>query len=264
MKRVFGMIALAALAAVALADWRGAFDDAFFAHRASAPASMPTGLVAHWKMNDDAANTTVEDSAGDFDGVSEGQNTANMSVAGKIGKALYFSGVTEGVGDYISTTYLGVPGTAHRTATAWFRFNGESFAWNCLMAYSDGERTSQQNEYNAILSDSGKFCWQIGYGTKDAAESVHTIATNTWYFMARTYDGATMYDYINCELDGSNTVALKSVTNVATPFTIGWIADKSGWAAGWVGAIDDVRFYERCLTTQEIALIYNGGAGTED
>jgi hypothetical protein len=218
----------------------------------TAPASMPTGLVAHWKMNDDAANTTVEDSAGDYDGVAT-SNTALLTIAGKIGKAFYFSNT-----NHVRTSYLGVSGAGPRTMCAWFKYDG---AWANEAGMGYGYVTSTPRMFVEVRFDQVKKKISIEWAWDN-----HTMnslwPTNVWAHFAFAYDGKTGFSYLNGVLDKSEAENLVSTTNVTHPFCIG--AAPSGYVPTFIGAIDDVRFYERCLTTQEIALIYNGGAGTED
>jgi len=49
------------------------------------------GCVGHWKMNDNAADTIVEDISGNGNDGTAQRNTEDMSVAGKINEALSFS-----------------------------------------------------------------------------------------------------------------------------------------------------------------------------
>ena len=58
-------------------------------------SAIPTGLIAHWPMDDNAANKTVLD-AGDnhLNGAAQ-RNTSSLTTAGKIGTALAFNGTTD-------------------------------------------------------------------------------------------------------------------------------------------------------------------------
>ena len=58
---------------------------------------VPTdGIVAHYKMNDDAADRVVIDSKGGNNGVSA-NNTDTMSAVGKINESLEFNGVDDSI-----------------------------------------------------------------------------------------------------------------------------------------------------------------------
>ena len=82
--------------------------------------------VAHWPLQDDAANTTVEDAGGSYDGTLQGgSNTADLSTTGPttwLPKALAF----DGVDDFLD--FGGTVGNFTSTATlvAWVQINTAS------------------------------------------------------------------------------------------------------------------------------------------
>ncbi|MCK5591091.1 MAG: hypothetical protein KAI72_03970, partial [Candidatus Pacebacteria bacterium] len=71
--------------------------------------------IAHWKMNDNAASTTVADAMGNHDAGAQ-QNTSVLTATGKVESALTFNGTT----DYIETAAdIGVSGAGQRTISLW-------------------------------------------------------------------------------------------------------------------------------------------------
>ena len=74
------------------------------------------------------------------------------------------------------------------------------------------------------------------------------LAANTWVHLAATYDGATLRLYVNGAQVGSRAVT-QSMALSAGPLQIG---GNAVWGEYFSGLIDDVRVYNRALTSAEI------------
>jgi hypothetical protein len=102
-------------------------------------------------------------------------------------------------------------------------------------------------------------------GSAIASSSCGTtvLQTNTWYFIAATYDSSakTVHLYINGVDDGatvySGTVPASLFINTSEHVVIGDTVN--GSFANFNGQIDDVRIYNRALSAAEIAALYGGG-----
>lgn len=74
-------------------------------------------VVVSWRLNDDAANTTVLDGEASNNGIlTGGNNTEDLSVAGIIDKGLDFDGTNDFV---ISTNDTGITGSQNRSISFW-------------------------------------------------------------------------------------------------------------------------------------------------
>ena len=82
---------------------------------------LKVGLVAHYKLNDNAATTNIIDSVSDHDGTAT-QNSSAMTVAGKIGTAIDFNGTTDEV--EIPSDYMWSPGVGGCPIAAWVKTSG--------------------------------------------------------------------------------------------------------------------------------------------
>lgn len=82
------------------------------------------------------------------------------------------------------------------------------------------------------------------------------IATNKWYQIVGTYDGADIKVYINGVLKGTNNVGKFVIGTHNNPLYIGanYYADSVG--ASFKGLIDDVKIYNRTLPGEEIVSSY--------
>ena len=81
------------------------------------------------------------------------------------------------------------------------------------------------------------------------------MATNTWYHVAVTYDGATVRFYLDGALDASPPAASLRFGVVNEPLILG--ADLPGGHEFFPGAIRDARLYGRALSGSEILALVN-------
>ena len=80
------------------------------------------------------------------------------------------------------------------------------------------------------------------------------LQANSWYHAALTYDGTLFYSYLNGSLSGS--VAYDAfIPNGDGWASLGFRFDGGG--SGFDGAIDDVAFYNKALTLDQIQAHYN-------
>ena len=105
--------------------------------------------------------------------------------------------------------------------------------------------------------------WRFGSRTSDAGVALgwdHTVgsthfvldapgpATGTWHHFAITFDGSTLQIFVDGALSKSAT-GLSKISYDTSPFRVGCRADGNNVFAG---SLDEVRFYSRVLTQNEI------------
>jgi hypothetical protein len=95
------------------------------------------------------------------------------------------------------------------------------------------------------------------------AEYTTALAADTWYFVAGTYDSATINLYVNGELVAS-TPDTRDISSGAA-FTVGGgniVEDDhaTSYFGYFLGGVDEVAVWSRVLTAPEILKLYNGGA----
>ncbi|MBN2015641.1 LamG domain-containing protein, partial [Candidatus Dojkabacteria bacterium] len=205
--------------------------------------------TAYWKMNDNSANSIVDDSIstnnGTFVGSSGGSDnyTESHSVEGKINSALEFDG-----NDHIDIP-LGSPTLPFSIA---FWVNPDS-------ATPVGMFDTAPSQQNVIRNyEEGKVEW---WG--DDPEVTLGLSASSWQHVAFVfyYDGNRKIDYYkNGSYQGTSTGGTSS-TFAWSAFNIGNINNGS---AGWFsGDIDDFRIYNFALDSYKVSALYNSGAGTE-
>src|SRR5262249_27000799 len=92
--------------------------------------------------------------------------------------------------------------------------------------------------------------YQESYGTS-------ALATNTWTFLAATYDGATMRLYVNGNLVSSNA-GTGSILTSNNPLQIG---GDNLYRHYFHGLIDNVRIYDTALSQSQIQADMNTPVG---
>ena len=214
--------------------------------------SLGYALVGDWKLDDNAANSTVVDTSGNSnDGTfySNGSedNTANHSVDGANGRALDF----DGVDDYV---YFSNPPSLNEfnklTVTAWIKPRSfPSFArivekniWDAgsfvLMVYSDNP--------------------QIQFGVSNQEDNRKTVTMNSevplnkWAYIVGSWDKEQMKIYFNGREDATpvdQSGFISSTKGVR-------ISDNSSTFDGY---IDQVRVYKDALSTSQVKQQYYTG-----
>jgi hypothetical protein len=231
-------------------------------------AAILPGPLCHYKMNDAAANTNVDDSRDIAEGTlssNVGNNTENISTEGKINGALDFNGTDDYAGDYVECgtgTALDVVNAPfsisvwiypHVNRSQMIAFKGSaSQGWLLVTNRSGG---------NDIDLGKGGICDQsVGY----------TFSANTWYHIVAVQNfagGSPSYVeyYINGEDIGGYNETTPYYTSAGVSQRIGGKFEyhEGGTLYDFDGKIDDFRLYNFALNQTQIDFLYNSGNGTE-
>ena len=218
------------------------------------------GLLTHWKMNDNAANTTVADSSANANTGTAYANTQGIHVDGKIGGALSFDG---GNNEWIESTYncsiYGLNGNPSLTIAAWIRNNATSNGWLRIVGWGqyDGDGTQINLGYNP--PNDHKVCFTRYY--RDLKSG---ITDTNWHHYVGTYDAGTGLGIFY--VDGIEVTRDTGFGPQYIQDTKFYVGGHGGWdeSLSFRGSVDDVRIYNRPITSNEVSAIYNGGAGTEN
>ncbi|HOI38766.1 MAG TPA: LamG domain-containing protein, partial [Bacillota bacterium] len=240
----------AATTAEAIADGR------IVTHRGSAPP-----LVGHWKLNDNAASTTVVDATGNgHDGVASA-NTDTLTTTGKINAGFNFGG-----SDYVLVAdHADFSAMTAGSWCAWFK-------------------TTHTNQHMLLTKFGSGYEWylyQLATGTiglrvfSSSTTAIYldiqtTAAFNdgSWHHVVAVWDGSLTPAGLFLYIDGEEVAVTRSSagTFVSVPDTGEdvWIGALGNNTQNWNGQLDDVRIYSRALTYGEALKLYNRGGGTEE
>ena len=217
----------------------------------------PSPPLCHWKCNDNADNQIVVDSMGLCDGQTE-FNTDTYSVNGKINKAL---NVYEGA--YLVNTAI-VPLKLPYSFSTWFKVAKLPSAYGSLVSIFHEET------FITIIAGTGLYLGtdnKIKFDAKNTAGSTTTIESNnaisvdTWYHVVGLID-----ENMNLSMYVDNVLQNDEKQRTGTKQTagIGFLATSVINFGGGDITVDDMRYYQRIITPNEIDLIYNDDVGTEE
>jgi len=221
----------------------------------SAWADLEDGLIAHWKLDGNA-----NDSVGNNHGIVHGA----ILTEGISGQAYYFDGVGEWYGEGDST-FIEIDGNGTYdvyTISLWFKtsFSGPLFsdAHGALGGGSgthgspDIRVTNNGQVYIACEGNIGRIFSSEGYNDNQWHHVVGVVNSNT--NMVRLYvDGS----YAG-ETDGYNADPL-NLDNGGDSNNRVEIGARTRKNTYFKGTIDDVRIYNRALSSEEIQQLYQDG-----
>jgi concanavalin A-like lectin/glucanase superfamily protein len=226
-------------------------------------AAAPTsGLVGEWKL-DESGGTIANDTKNGYDATVFG---GAAFVAGKLGNALNLNNGTAGTGG----KYAEMPSNAtldnvqegNYTISAWFY--PYSIPPNTVVENKNWAIVNKQGLHMGLVYESGGTFAARHWITGDVLEWVHSAAypVNAWYHVvsAVSKTAGTVKLYVNGNLEGTASFAPGTAAREynAVPFKIGkgrveWVAD---------GKVDQVRIYNRELSSAEVSDLYGETIGT--
>jgi hypothetical protein len=220
----------------------------------SAAESLSNGLVGYWKLDENTGTSTADSSGNGFTGTLT--NSPTWTSAGKFGSAVSFDGAQVSNSDVIDMGDQTALELSTFTISAWVYRSG-ACAFSTCPIFDKG--MSGNIGYSLELADS------IGYKARlsirdglQAVTGTTTIATNTWYHIAATVSGSTIKLYVNGILEG------QAVQTVQTNFgneTVKIGNRNSGNDITHNGRIDDVRVYNREISSTEVLALYDWAPG---
>ena len=214
-------------------------------------AELADGLIEYWDFDGDYA--AALDASNDGVLAVTGTGSATF-VAGKFGSAVDLENSTDNqavinVGDPAEFAFEG----SSMTISAWYTTESLYTGWNTLM--SQGEGANWRIARHATSNTNFKYSL-AGPGSVPAKIDQQD---GSWHHVAVTHDAlgeVTMYiDGVAAGAIG--TWALGNGSGLA--MQIGGNAQAAN--RGWDGNIDDVALWDRALSPEEVAMIWNDGDG---
>jgi hypothetical protein len=197
--------------------------------------------VAAYSFNE-GTGTAVNDASGKGNTGSIG--SAAWTIAGKNGGALSFNG-TDALVTVPDSPSLDL--TTGMTLEAWVDPAAANGLWRTVIF-----KERPGGMLYSLYANDGGANRPVGQlflaGAEQNAEGTATLPLDTWSHLAATYDGSSLRLYVNGSL---STTFLVSGALAATADALR-IGGNTIWGEYFRGLIDDVRVYNRALTSSEI------------
>jgi len=216
---------------------------AAFAH-----ADITSNLTAWWKFDEGSGSTAVDSSGSGKNG---NETNSPSYVAGKIGAhALSFNGSTS----YVDIPSLTVTYSAF-TVSAWIKPSNINNGDNPRIV-ADDHTDSDDKGFQLMYNNGGATgFFDVGNGTTEGrATWSQQLANGTWYLYTGVYDGSYVYAYINGVLVATTSYSGGAIAAGSVDVNIARNAQYSG--DYFPGAIDEVRIYNRALSSTDVAQLY--------
>jgi len=204
-------------------------------------------LISYWKLNDNA-----EDEIGDNDGTVSGATY----IDGRDGRGLSF----DGSNDYVDFgTSNDFKSTEEITLSAWVNI-GEFATWRSFV----GSLWDTGSTESGYYLGTGGTANAVGFylktenmaGNNWGNAVVSNLELDTWYHLVGTYDGQTIKLYVDGQLVASdNETGNLDYTPETNGLFLGRYYDDNE-DFYFDGSIDEVRFYNRAITLEEVGTLY--------
>ena len=201
------------------------------------------GLVAAYNFNEGAGSTVTDRTGLGHAGTIAG---ATWTTQGRFGGALTF----DGVNDWVTVADANdLDFTAGMTLEAWVypTAMGNGSWRTVLLKERPGGET--YNLYAHATNVTATYVVRAAQPSVPLdARGPSPLAVNTWTHLAATYDGSTLRLYVNGTEVGTRTVAGPLLTSSG----VLRLGGNSVWGEYFSGRLDEIRIYNRALTTAEI------------
>lgn len=221
--------------------------------------------VGYWRLDEAAGSTVAVDAVGSFDGAYDATGAGNYQ------PGVFTFGAATGI-PYETDKAVVVTNGARVTIPYALELNPYGpFAAEAWI--NPTSRSADSGDYRTIFSSEGSgvggpigwllyqqpnhtFAWVVfadNWVSSFIGDPLDIIEANTWYHIVLQYDGSLFYIYVN----GRETVSQAYpdfIPNRNGMINLGWRSDND-WKP-FAGTIDDVAFYNKALTPDQIKTHY--------
>ncbi len=257
-------------------DFNGSIDDVKIYNYARTPAQVAWDYnkgapIAHYKF-DECSGTVAHDKSGNgYDGtISIGATGAQSAVGtctdsdtahawynGRTGKykaSLNF----DGTDDYVyGASNLGISGDVEFTMCAWVYWAGDNWSSN-YPSFMGNNSTGVTNQGLSFTVNSGRPAIDFWV---NRFRATNALSVKTWYHICGTKTpgiiGSTSKIYVDSKLVSGAVEGTNTTPNITNSVSIIGRLDATRW---FNGKIDDAKFFNYALTSEQIKLEYAGSA----
>lgn len=207
-------------------------------------------LLLHYKLDDNAGNTTVVDSAGTSNGTASA-NTSSLSSTAKLDSGSFSFNVSPGTN--VNTNYVWLGSNPNFTLSAWVTL-GSHAADN----YSIVSSYNGQPGFLSIGVNNGDRATCTAYDTASnpigaTANSFGGLGDGAWHLVTCSLNGTSLTLYVDGVVVGTDSNSLFNSNmhdSNSDPLIIA--GDEAGARYLWPGKIDDIRVYTRALSADDV------------
>lgn len=225
-----------------------------------------TNLLAWWAL-DETSGTRQDSHTGNYDMSVQGTPSYTPGKKGNAGTV----SVTNGAGSYFyytdSGNALDCPAGSSITACAWVYLSSMP-SNNAYPVNRWGEGSSNNSDWGFNIYNNGRLEFSAGRNSAqtNATTGAGVITASAWYFITGIFDhtvGTYGTVYISANNGAQTSAALTSakVAGSGLPVSIGDLSHTRSTYGNMSGAVDEVCVYQRVLTSDELAWLYNEGNG---
>jgi len=232
---------------------------------------LSEGLVGYWKMDessDGSGAVTRVDSSGNGNDLTDNNTTA--SGAGKFGNGGDFenSASEDEHLSIINGSQTGLDITGNITIAGWYKFESINPPYGPTIASKTLEKTTDDSLGYVLQLEQGGSSGRVRFKTSSAGTSWDGVVTGStwtsadeWHHIVGVYDGSYLRVYLDGSSDTTPVAYSDGIFDNSGDFMIGATDFESGTVCEFDGLIDDVRIYNRALTSSEVEKLYHWAPG---
>jgi hypothetical protein len=220
-------------------------------------AQIANGLVADYSFNTGDAT----DQAGSNDGTVFGA-TLTTDRFGNANSAYYFDGIT----NYISLGSSSIVKQSTGTISVWVNIDaisntGTGYAYNPIIVCKNDQFGGSYFEgYAMYVAMNDNKIAVINTESQTSNEkymfSNSAFSNDSWHHIVMAYDNDSLWFYSNGQLEGKILKSFSSTFSASEIVSLG-TSNSLGNNRFFNGGIDDVRFYNRVLSSSEVNELFN-------
>jgi hypothetical protein len=220
---------------------------------AAGVSSLYNPVAAYLKLDEAFGVKSFADASGNGNtGTCSGSACPTMAIAGAVGTAASFNGVS---------SQITVPDSPSLrlnqfTIALWVNPKQVKTDYQPLVVKEDGAGNNR-NYGLYIVPNKMQVRYAVWAGdctTKYAANSAGQLTPNTWNHIVFTFDGTTESLYLNGVLDSSNAAPTGSLCQAAVPLKLG---RETSIFQPFNGVLDDVRIYNEVMNAASVSNLFN-------
>ena len=202
--------------------------------------SLNSGLVAWYPLDGNASDSSSADNHGTLQGA-----TPCDDRNGQPGKALLF----DGIDDQIVAPYQSSISSSSFSYSLWAKPTSSTSTYGGVITFRETFKG-----YNLYKHQDDRWSFWVGNGISPWQTIQGQAIGLSWTALAFTCDGSNLKAFQDGALIGSKTINPSFVLNTSNPLIIGSGNNSEFF---FKGAIDEVRIYNRVLSTSEVSDLYD-------